>query len=140
VRVVLDANVWVSGLIRPEGPPGRVLDAVRTGRVRAVASWDLASEVVAVLRRPRVRKYLVEEPDVAGLLLLMAPFLPHVDVDLPVRDPKDAPVLAAALAGGAEVIVTGDGDLLDDGKLRALLAEKGIAVESPAAFLRRLGG
>lgn len=139
MRVVLDANVWVSGLIRPDGPPGKVLAAVRRGRVRPVATWALSEEVAEVLRRPRIRKYGIGERDVLDALLLMAPFLPDVESGLPVRDPDDEPVLASAVAGGARVIVTGDGDLLDDRALRKLLAEKGIGVERPGEFLRRLG-
>ncbi|HEX9670444.1 MAG TPA: putative toxin-antitoxin system toxin component, PIN family [Thermoanaerobaculia bacterium] len=48
------------------------------------------------------------------------------------RDPDDDWVLATAVAGEAEVIVTGDGDLLD------LRSYRGIAILSPRAFLERL--
>lgn len=140
MRAVLDTNVWVSGLAFPAGPPGRILHAVRTGRVRAIASWSLVEEIVDVLHRPAIRDLGITQETVVEVLLLLAPFLPEVEFSLPVRDPKDARVVASALDGGAEVIVTGDGDLLDDAPLRSLLAEKGIAVESPAEFLRRLGG
>lgn len=139
MRVVLDTNVWVSGLAYPEGPPGRIVDAVRTGRVRALASWSLAGEIVEVLRRPAIRELGITEGNVVEVLLLIAPMLPEVESTVPIRDPDDAPVLASALESGADAIVTGDHDLLDDAGLITLLAEKGIAVESPAAFLRRLG-
>ena len=54
------------------------------------------------------------------------------------RDPRDAPVVAAAIAGHAEVIVTGDRDLLEDEELRAWLTVRDVEVLSPAELLERL--
>ncbi|HEV3376273.1 MAG TPA: putative toxin-antitoxin system toxin component, PIN family [Thermoleophilaceae bacterium] len=135
LRDVLDSNVWVSGLIRPQGPPGRVLAALRSGAIEAVASWDLAEEIAEVLRRPKLARYGLSEEDVREALVLLAPLLPSVDVEVAVRDPDDAPVVASALAGGVEAIVTGDAHLLDDPDLRAWLEERGIDVISPADLL-----
>jgi putative PIN family toxin of toxin-antitoxin system len=136
-RVVVDSNVWVSGLIDPSGPPGRVLDAVRTGRIEAIASWDLADEITAVLSRPKLaERYRITADDIADVLALLAPLLPTVDVtvNVDVRDHKDVPVLAAAVAGGAELIVTGDLDLFDK-PVRVWLGARGTDVISPAALL-----
>lgn len=140
MRAVLDSNIWVSAFITPEGPPGQVVQAVRDGRVRALASWILAAEIADVLQRPRVRKYMVEEPDFKEIMDILAPLLPHLDITFPIRDPKDFPVVASAIVGHADAIVTGDDDLLDDAPLRALLAEKGIEVLTPGETLARLPG
>jgi uncharacterized protein len=139
LRVVVDTNVWISALIVPESRPGDVLDAVRRGRITAVASWELADELVSVLRRPKFARYAVSEDDVEELLALLGPLLPSVDVEVEIRDPNDAPVVGAALAGGAEAIVTGDLDLLDDAALRAWLSARGVEILSPAELLDRLG-
>ena len=118
MRVVLDANVWVSGLLYPDGTSGRILESVRQGAITAVASWALADEVAEVLRRPRITKpYGIDEADVRAILQL-------------IRDADDAPVVAAALAGGAEAIVSGDKDLFDPA-LRAWLADRHVRVLTP---------
>lgn len=132
--------MWVSGLILPGSVPGRVLEAVRSGSIEPVVSWELAEEIVAVLRRPRIRRYGISEDDVTDVLVLLAPFLPSVDLDVevPIRDAADLPVVVAALAGRAEVIVTGDRDLLEASDLRGWLADRGIQVMTPAEALGRL--
>lgn len=71
----------------------------------------------------------------SDVLALLAPFLPNVDVTFPVRDAKDLAVVAAAFAGEAEAIVSGDGDLLEDGELRRLLTARGIRMLTPQALL-----
>lgn len=112
---------------------------MRTGKISAVASWELAEEIAEVLRRPVLRRYAeIDDEDVQGVLSLLGPLLPRVDLPLEVRDPRDAPVVAAAVAAHAEAIVTGDRDLLDDERLRAWLSERGIAVYGPSEFLARL--
>lgn len=139
LRAVVDTNVWVSGIAFPDGAPGRVLQALRNGAFEAVASWGLAEEVVEVMRRPRMRALGIDEADVRGVLVLLAPMLPDVDIDLVIRDPDDVPVVSAAISGAAETIVTGDKDLLDDEDVIGWLAERDVEVVKPAEWLRRVG-
>lgn len=78
------------------------------------------------------------EEQIESVLLLLAPRLPEVDIEVELRDPEDAPVVAAALAGGAEIIVTGDRHLLDDKELRDWLAARGVEVLRPLELVERL--
>jgi putative PIN family toxin of toxin-antitoxin system len=131
LRVVVDSNVWVSGLIRPTGPPGRILEAVLEEQIHVVASWELVEEIAAVLSRPKLTRYRLAATDVLDLLQTLAQTLPTIDVDVDIRDPDDAPVVAAALAGRADAIVTGDADLLENAQLRDWLSERGVRVLTP---------
>ena len=115
-----------------------MLDAIRHGWVEPVTSWDLAQELVDVLRRPRLRRYGLTDEEIQEFLVLLGPWLPSVDVAVEIRDPDDAAVVAAAIAGRAEAIVTGDRYFLDDAVLGAWLEDRQIAVLSPAQLLVRL--
>jgi putative PIN family toxin of toxin-antitoxin system len=139
LRVVVDTDIWVSGLIASGSRPRRVIDAVRTGRVTAVARWELAEEIAEVLTRPALaRRYAIDETDRNEILSLLQPLLPKVEIAVTLRDPTDAPVVASALTGGAEAIVTGDRDLLDDAPLREWLSDRGVRVLTAADLLELL--
>lgn len=123
----------------PDGTCGRVVRAVRDRRIEAVTTWELAEELAVVLRRERIRRYGITEGDVREILALFAPLLPSVEVDVALRDPKDLPVVAAAIDRRAELIITGDKDLLDDAELRRWLGERRIRVVSAAEALTLIG-
>ena len=115
-RAVIDTNTWVSGLVW-SGAPRRVAQLVLRSELSCFSSRELMAELERVLSYPRILKVLTTRGLTAsdlvrqiGLVsdLVMAPALKH-----PVcRDPDDDAVLACALAAGAELIVSGDKDLL----------------------------
>jgi uncharacterized protein len=98
----------------------------------------LAAELAEVVRRPKLERYDVSAEQVGELLVVLARWLPSVDVEPELRDPKDAPVVSAAVAGDAEAMVTGDLDLLENNPLRTWLSERGIVVLRPADLLEQL--
>lgn len=55
LRVVLDTNVIISGLISPKGPPAGILKALKAGRFILVTSQAINEEVLEVMDRPRLR-------------------------------------------------------------------------------------
>jgi hypothetical protein len=58
LRVVVDANVYVSALIRPQGPPGQILTQFLENAFEIVLSPAIVEETVRAFAYPRVRKYI----------------------------------------------------------------------------------
>jgi len=139
IRIVIDTNVILSALIRPDSVPGRILRAAVEGRtVRALVSGPLLEELRRTLRYPRLRRYLKMDDRAADdFVLLWEQVTDPVDLaghPAPgiCRDPDDEPYLQTALAGHADHVVSGDGDLL------ALEQMEGIPIVSPAEFAQIL--
>ncbi len=116
-----------------------MLEALGDRRFELVASWQLAEEAADVLRRPKLRRYEIGERDVDDVLQLLAPSLPAAELQVPIRDEHDAPVVTAALAGVADAIVTDDRNLLADSDLRRWLAARGVSVLTPSELLDEPG-
>ncbi len=110
MRVVLDTGVLIAALITSDTPPDLVYQAWRKKRFELVTSeWQLA-EFRRVSRHPKLRRFL--RPSEAGNLVnglrqraLVIKRLPEVELS---TDPNDNPLLATALAGKADFVVTGD--------------------------------
>ena len=104
VRVVADTNTLVSGSLW-SGNPGRLLDAVKAGRITLVQSPQLWVEFVEVLNRPkflaRLRLLGLTPTLLADGLRKYVTWTSEARIPLPpeLRDPKDLPVLAAGYAG-----------------------------------------
>ena len=133
MRVVLDANVYISALLVGRGCE-EILTLGRTGVIQVLSSPEIIDEVASVLRRKfhwspaDIRPFL----DEAGDLCRMIPFDP-AEVGFP-ADPADAKILACAVAGKADVIVTGDKK-----HLLPLKRYREIPIVSPAEFLEQIG-
>ena len=115
-RVVLDTNVVVSALLWG-GHAFQLLQAARYGRIQLFASTSLCQELEGVLSRPKFQNQLsVNQLSPLALSQLYAGMVTTVDAPAlkasVSRDPQDDMVLACALAAKADVIVTGDEDLL----------------------------
>ena len=126
----------VRAVIKPLGTVGPVLRRLRDGAYVLLSSDPLLAELVDVLNRPRSRdKYGLTPNDietVVGLVLLRGEvILPTRRITI-CRDPKDNMILEAAADGSANVIVSGDKDLL------VLEAFEGIPIVTPVEFLASL--
>jgi uncharacterized protein len=136
MRVVVDTGVLVSALICPQGSPGDVLHVLRDGRFLVIYSTEMILEIISVLGRPKIRsKYHIQSEDITALLNLIRLRGELVIPRQPIsacRDPKDNKFLEAALSGEAEIIVTGDDDLL------VLHPYQGVEILRPAEFLSKL--
>lgn len=114
-RVVIDPNVWVSGLINPYGTPARVIEAVMTRRCTAIVTRHLLGELTDVLARPKFRRWITTEDATAFVVALRHEGDLRPDpASTPgrVRDPDDDYLAALAETEGVE-IVTGDAGLLE---------------------------
>ena len=136
MRVVVDTNILVRALIMPHGSVGPVLLRLRRGDYIPLYAGPILEELLDVLNRPRIRhKYNLTEEDietVISLILLRGEaVIPESEI-VACRDPKDDKFLEVAVAGKADVIVSGDEDLL------TLHPFAGIPILPPAAFLRML--
>lgn len=110
MRVVLDTGILIAALITKDTPPDQLYQAWRKRRFELVTSeWQL-DEFRRVSRYPKLRQYL--QPIEAGNLInglrhqaLLLQTLPDVDLS---KDPDDNPLLAMAIAGEADYLVSGD--------------------------------
>jgi putative PIN family toxin of toxin-antitoxin system len=138
MRAVLDANVVVSGLIRPQGPPGQILvRLLRDAAFELVVSPATLGELRRSLRYRRVRKYLRLSPEeldlwVDALGAIAVVVEGKVSRRVVAADPADDIYFAAATDGLASFIVSGDRHLLD------LVEHEGIRIVRPRAFLSLL--
>jgi putative PIN family toxin of toxin-antitoxin system len=108
MRVVLDTNVLVSGLLSATGPPGWIVEAVLAGDLDLAIDMAIREEYAEVLKRPEFRfpashvEMLLSTIDRVALWVAAAPPWP-----VPLPDPDDEPFLAVAAATGS-VLVTGN--------------------------------
>ena len=117
MRLVLDTNVAISALLW-QGVPGRLIQAATTGDITLVTTIPLLAELRGVLQRDKFQSQLharaVAIEDLLDGYVELVHVVPPAELAATIaRDPSDDAVLAAALAGGADLIVSGDSHLLN---------------------------
>ncbi|MDE3088331.1 MAG: putative toxin-antitoxin system toxin component, PIN family [Chloroflexota bacterium] len=116
MRAVVDTNILIRALIKPDGTVGPVLKRLAANDYTLVYSESILDELLAKFALPRIRqKYHLDDHAIETVLALFAlrGVLVHPTRRVQVcRDPKDDMIIEAALEGAAEYIVTGDEDLL----------------------------
>ena len=133
LRVVLDTNVIVSALHFSSGTLSAVWELLLEGKYRLVLSPSIVEETAGILRG----RFLWQEEETRNILKILVRKADVVRVDTLLEvvpdDPKDNHILACALAGKADVVVSGDRHLL------RLKEYEGIPIVRPMDFLRTLG-
>lgn len=135
MKVVLDTNVLLLGLMAPEGAPGRILAAWFEARFDVATAIEQLAEIGRVLGYPKIHRKLkwdarrIEQFTRQLYIRAEVVDLRATSVEIP-RDPQDTPILATLIASGADVLVSGDRDLLE---LRGKYP-----MQTPAEFVRRL--
>ena len=138
MKLVVDTNVLIAGSLW-QGPSARLLSAALEGRAQIFLSLSLLLEFREVLDRPQFVKRLGNTGETAETIVtrfrsscfeaVPAELLPPASL----RDRDDLHVLACAVGGGVDAIVSGDKDLL------AIKSFEGIPIISPTDALARLG-
>ena len=138
LRAVLDANVYVSALIRPQGPPGQIVMRFLENSFEIVLSPAIVEETVRAFAYPKVRKYIRSSVDPELWfedVILLAQFVAgDYKVEGVSVDADDDKYFAAAAEGRATLIVTGDPNLL------TVKEFQDIRIVTPRVFLDLLGG
>lgn len=138
LRAVLDTNQFVSSMLVRQGLPAQVLDAWRRREFLLITSPAIVAEIRSTLSYPRIRrKYPLTDDDVERLATLLEREALVVPGEIDATgatpaDPTDDMVLACAVEGQADLIVSGDRHLLDLGEYQ------GIPIVTAREFLERL--
>lgn len=115
MRIILDTNVLLSGLMLPEGTPGKIVNAWRKRNFYLVVSESILEEVARVLAYPKIRKRLNWDDEHISRYIALMRFeaevvdIVGVEANVP-ADPNDNHLLATLIASKAGWLITGDSD------------------------------
>lgn len=135
MKVVLDTNVLISGLMLPESIPGKIVTAWRNAHFELVLSEPMLAEIARVLAYPKIADRLQWDTHRIDQFVLLLRFKTHiveidqVKAEVP-DDPDDSMILATFLAAQAECLISGDSDLL--------ALQNQYPILTPAEFAKRL--
>ncbi|MDO9011741.1 MAG: putative toxin-antitoxin system toxin component, PIN family [Gallionella sp.] len=134
MRIILDTNVLLSGLMLPEGTPGRIVNAWRKRNFYLVVSESILEEVARVLAYPKIRKRLNWDDEHISRYIALMRFeaevvdIVGVEANVP-ADRNDNHLLATLIASKADWLITGDSDFDELTGLHPII--------SPSEFVRR---
>ncbi|TXT26582.1 MAG: PilT protein domain-containing protein [Gallionellaceae bacterium] len=115
MRVVLDTNVLLSGLMLPDSTPGRIVAAWRKRNFGLVFSEPMLEEIARVLAYPKIRRRLGWDDELISRYIVLLRFegemahIADIVADVP-ADPNDNHLLATLIASKSDWLITGDGD------------------------------
>ncbi len=123
----------------PTGKPALILSLARQGKINICLSEDILGEIKRTLLRPKLQKIHKATPQEIDRFLRafteVVNLVPGtMEVDEVNADPDDNKVLACALEGEADFIVSGDHHLTD------IVSFRGIPIVKPDAFLGIIAG
>ena len=129
MKVVVDTNVLVSGMLSRRGPPAKIVDAVSDGYLRLCFDGRILAEYRRVFARKNpffneaAGARLIDDIEAAGYSITAAP------IATTVPDPDDKPFIEVAIAGRVDYLITGN---LKDFPEKAT---RGVPVVSPREFV-----
>lgn len=108
LRVVLDTNVIVSGLLHPKGGPSTILDSATSKRFRIFVSESIIGEYSEVLARDYLHIDQAKASRFMKALREVAILVRPRERVVAARDPDDDMILECAVEAGAGFVVTGN--------------------------------
>ena len=132
MRVLIDTNVLISAALNPAGTPFRAYVKAASSPNRGLICEQNVEELRRIFHKKFPDKMAALDRFLAVALLSLelvpVPTGP-LDPERQVRDADDRPILRAAIAAGADILLTGDKDFLESGI-------QSPAILTPAAFLQ----
>ena len=135
MKIVLDTNVWLSGIIW-DGEASKIIEKAEKGDIQIIISEDILSEIVNVLNREskfqkRISNLKLSIEDLLRTILSISTLIEtKIKLDVIKADPKDNIILEAAMDGKVEYIISYDNHLLN------MIEFRGIKIISPGEFLQ----
>ena len=132
MRVVVDTNVFISATLKEKSLPAMAAHIVGE-RLLLLKSTTSERELLVTLDRPRLAPLTTPRfRDWLSDLLAAAELVGIAERITACRDPKDNKFLELAINGHADLIISGDADLL------ALAPFRGIPIVTPATFVQSM--
>jgi len=141
LRIVFDTNVIVSAILSKKSKPGRILEMAIQGKFLLVVSPYIWKEIERVFQYPKIVKELrqknISPEDINEFLSILEDLsltVPgNITVEAVKNDPSDNAIIACAVEGEADFIISGDHHLTD------LEAYRHTRIVNPETFLRIIG-
>ncbi len=138
VTVILDTNVWLSGIFW-QGNAGGIIKLGEGGRIRIFVSREILQEIAKTLEmgREKFQRFVEDynsaiEGLVEYVLKITEVIKPTVKLNIVTEDPSDNKILECAVAAKADYIISGDRHLLN------LKSFEGIGIITPKIFLDKV--
>ena len=125
MKIVVDANIYASALLKPKSNPGKIIDLIKQNQLELIISPSIIKEIKRILLYPKIRKYHgMSAKEIDKYFEEMLIFAWVVEgkeiIDVIKDDPTDNKYLACADEGEADYIISGDHHLLDLGNYRGI--------------------
>jgi putative PIN family toxin of toxin-antitoxin system len=118
MRIVVDTNVWISGLLLPKSDAGKIIQGWKTARYQIIISKYILEEIGRVLTYPKIQKRLgwnqIKIRHYLDTLAFFTEMVENNEITVTVKaDPKDSPILSTLVNSSSAFLITGDTDLLE---------------------------
>lgn len=118
MKVVLDTNIWISGILIPKSIAGKVINFWEAGKLNIIVSEPIINEIARVLQYPKIQKVL-KWPDekiqnYVEYIQFFAESVSFTNTSVEIKqDSDDNAILQTLITSNADYLITGDSDFND---------------------------